>query len=204
MDQAGKWSAGIHYGPVLSQTDLYLLQTDLELHPILLGKHPSFHLVFNIVDGNAGGFNQNSRDRDLSFAQKDEPATMPRVAQLIVITEHSPWCTIVKNERGVTMEDICTQVYKDYTEHLITEAEFGSIPVRVQDQIKRISHGRAVGSAPGQWAAYYSPLPTDGRHRRVDWLRERTYFETLRRNDSYAISRLGFKAPNIFIMDLSN
>lgn len=38
-------------GPVLSQTDLYLLNTELQLHPILQGSNPSFHLLFNLVTG---------------------------------------------------------------------------------------------------------------------------------------------------------
>jgi hypothetical protein len=63
--------------------------------------------------GQTGGFNPDARDRDLPFTAKEEPATLPRVQQLIIITEISPWCTIVKNERGVTMNDVCTAVWKE-------------------------------------------------------------------------------------------
>jgi hypothetical protein len=63
--------------------------------------------------GQTGGFNNNARDRDLTFTAKDEPATLPRVAQLMIITEISPWCTIIKNERGVTMGDVCTMIWKE-------------------------------------------------------------------------------------------
>lgn len=41
-------------GPVLSQTDLYLLKPELEIHPILANQHTSqhtFHLSFNLVTG---------------------------------------------------------------------------------------------------------------------------------------------------------
>jgi len=38
-------------GPVLTQTDLYLLKPELELHPILQQKHPTFHLLLNISTG---------------------------------------------------------------------------------------------------------------------------------------------------------
>lgn len=38
-------------GPVLSQTDLYLLAPKLELHPILTHSLKSFHLVFNLANG---------------------------------------------------------------------------------------------------------------------------------------------------------
>lgn len=36
-----------------------------------------------------------------------------------------------------------------------------------------------------------------------DWFKGRHYFEGLKRSDQYAVNRLGFKAPNIFIMDLT-
>jgi hypothetical protein len=85
-------------GPVLSQTDLYLLQPELVLHPILTMSHPGFHLVFNLQTGQTGGFNPGARDEDLPFTAKEEPATLPRVQELILITENSPWCTIIKNE----------------------------------------------------------------------------------------------------------
>lgn len=39
---------------------------------------------------------------------------------------------------------------------------------------------------------------------RIDWFKDRYYFEGLKRDDRYAADRLGFKAPNIFIMELAN
>ncbi|KAL0947674.1 hypothetical protein HGRIS_013762 [Hohenbuehelia grisea] len=199
VDQVGKWTAGPSYGPVLSQTDLYLLNTDLELNPILTGNHGAFHLVFNLATGQTGGFNPASRDQDLPFSQKEEPATLPRVTELIVITEISPWCTTVKNERGVTLGDVCSAVWKDYTEHFVTDAEFQALPPRLQDQIRRM----AANSA-GNWNMYYTPAAAaPSRYKRVDWLRDRQYFDGMRKDPSYVASRLGFKAPNIFIMSLT-
>jgi len=65
------------------------------------------------LPGQTGGFNPDQRDRDLPFTAKDEPATLPRVSELVIITEISPWCTIVRNERGVTMSDLCTAIWKE-------------------------------------------------------------------------------------------
>ncbi|KAJ3731682.1 hypothetical protein DFJ43DRAFT_1155356 [Lentinula guzmanii] len=221
MATINKWAAGSAYGPVLSQTDLYLLQTDLQLNPILAGTNGDFHLLFNLATGQTGGFNPDSRDRDLAFTAKDEPATLPRVSQLIIITEISPWCTVVKNERGVNLVDVCTQIWKDYSDHHVTDAEFASLPLRLQDQVKRTSALRGAG---GSWqAAYYTPAAPPATFKRFgkisdgflwisviddvlvqsDWLRERTFFDRLQRNDSYATQRLGYKAPNIFVMELT-
>ncbi|KAJ7348896.1 hypothetical protein DFH08DRAFT_863726 [Mycena albidolilacea] len=199
-DSVPKWAAGAFYGPVLSQTDLYLLNTELELNPILANANSDFHLVFNLITGQTGGFNPDARDRDLPFTAKEEPATLPRVQQLIIITEISPWCTIVKNERGVTMNDVCTAVWKDYTDHFVTDVEFGALPPRLQEQVKRMA---AHNSQANAWAGYYATPPVaPNQYKRVDWLRERVFFEGLRKRDTYAVSRLGFKAPNIFVMDL--
>lgn len=60
-------------GPVLSSTDLYLLGSPLQLHPILTHSLSSFHLVFNLSTGQTGGFNEAKRDEDLEFTQKHEP-----------------------------------------------------------------------------------------------------------------------------------
>ena len=38
-------------GPVLTQTDLYLLGTELELNPILANTSESFQLIFNLSTG---------------------------------------------------------------------------------------------------------------------------------------------------------
>lgn len=44
---------------------------------------------------------------------KDEPATLPRVTQIILISRFSPWCTIIKKDTGVTIGDICSAIYKE-------------------------------------------------------------------------------------------
>ena len=38
---------------------------------------------------------------------------MPRVEELIIITECSPWCTIIKNPQGVTLGDVVTMLFKE-------------------------------------------------------------------------------------------
>ncbi|EIW60956.1 uncharacterized protein TRAVEDRAFT_58002 [Trametes versicolor FP-101664 SS1] len=200
MDTIGKWAAGSSYGPVLSQTDLYLLNADLELNPILANDSGSFQLIFNLSNGQTSGYNPDSRDRDLPFTQKDEPATLPRVEELIIITEVSPWCTIIKNPQGVTLGDVCTTLYKEYSEKMVTEKEFDSLPPRQQEQLRRYAQS---ASSAGNWQ-YYSPAPAPPtQYRRADWLREKIFFDRLMRKDAYARQRLGYSAPNIFVLILS-
>ena len=63
--------------------------------------------------GQTSQYSADARDRDPPFTAKDEPATLPRVDQLIVITEISPWCTIVRNPNGVTLGDVCTTIWRE-------------------------------------------------------------------------------------------
>ncbi|EPS98403.1 hypothetical protein FOMPIDRAFT_1024686 [Fomitopsis schrenkii] len=199
-----KWAPGNSFGPVLTQTDLYLLENvSLELHPILAGEQGSFQLSFNLSTGQTGGFNFESRDRDLPFTAKDEPATLPRVDTLIIVTEISPWCTLVKNPNGVTLNDVCTTLWREYSETMVTDEELGKLHVRNQEAIKRYA---ATGGAAGSgWSAYYSaqPTPAPQRLRRADWLREFVYFKDMSRKDHYAKQRLGYSASNIFVLSLS-
>ena len=189
---------------------------------------------------------------------KDEPATLPRVSRLVVISRLSPWCTIITRESGVTIADVCSTIYKEYafiiaisflssadvyllflylyssyTEHDITEVEFNQLNPRSQDQLRRSAASNLQASQPQtQPWGYYTPAAQPERLRRVgmfysffsipqkisiaemnecfllvfsfvlDWLRERVYFEGLSRDDNYARQRLGYRASNVFIMDL--
>ncbi|KAF8968272.1 hypothetical protein BDZ97DRAFT_1799645 [Flammula alnicola] len=205
MDRfVSKWAPGTSYGPILSQTDLYLLGTELELNPILKGEVQNFPLQFHLVTG----FSTNTQPNgDNSVVGKDEPATLPRVSQVIVISRFSPWCTIIKRDTGVTIGDLCSAIYKDYIEHDITDVEFGSLNARGQEQLKRTAavNFNHLQQPSGTWGGYYTPQqPGPDRLRRLDWLRERVYFEGVSRDDNYARSRLGFRAPNIFIMELTS
>lgn len=143
-------------GPVLTQTDLYLLKPELEIHPILQQKYANFHLLLNISTGmhhqtltstlpqkkkipasfTASAYSairgirlrgkkltseaffffegQSQDETGNDFREKEEPAVLPRVDQLYIISEFSPWCTTVKNEKGVTLTDVCSAVWQEY------------------------------------------------------------------------------------------
>lgn len=127
---------------------------------------------------------------DNSVYGKDEPATLPRVNQLIVISRFSPWCTMVKRETGVTIGDVCSTIFKEcvhydlfyktlgvlseiylhrYTEHEVTEAEFGALNPRLQEQMKRTAATNFQQTQPqNSWGAgYYTPAQIPDRIRRI-------------------------------------
>lgn len=185
-----KWASGASYGPVLTQTDLYLLKPELEIHPILQQKYAKFHLLFNISTG------QDDTGND--FREKEEPAVLPRVDQLYIISEFSPWCTTVKNEKGVTLMDVCSAVSQEYASNYVMDVEMASLSTRGQEQVKRAAHAHQIP------AYSYGPVAGTVRCRRVDWLKDRIFLEGIKKDDRYVQTRLGFQAPNIFVMSLTN
>ncbi|PPQ82384.1 hypothetical protein CVT25_008345 [Psilocybe cyanescens] len=209
MPSVNRWTPGASYGPVLSQTDLYLLNsgqnTELELNPIIEGKLDKIPLQFNLVSGYSGTMVPTVNGEPVMHG-KDEPATLPRVSQLIIISKHSPWCTIVKKDSGVTIGDLCSALFKEYTENTVTEFELSTVPARIQDHMRRTAGNNfatAQGNqVPAGWGYNYPPANVPDRIRRVDWLRDRVYVDRFDRDDNYARARLGFRAPNILVMEL--
>lgn len=65
------------------------------------------------------GFATNNATGDNSVVGKEEPATLPRVSQIVLVSRYSPWCTIVKKETGVTIGDICSAIFKEYVPHVL-------------------------------------------------------------------------------------
>ncbi|KAI5122374.1 hypothetical protein M0805_004131 [Coniferiporia weirii] len=198
-----RWSPGTAYGPVLRPTDLYLLGAKVEIHPILTHSFAGFHLDFNLATGETIG--SNGRGDQVAFTAKDETATLPRLTEIVIISRASPWCTIVRNSKGVSLADVCGQLWKEYLENPLTETEFSTLSPREQDRVKRLGLMRESGGYTSAFAGMWgtaSAMPMD-RCRRVDWLHGTVYFDGLERDDSFAKSRLGYVAPNVFRLSLS-
>jgi hypothetical protein len=207
-----KWTPGSSYAPTLSTTDIYLLGVNggmkhLELHPVLTHSLSSFHLVFNLANGQTGGYDNAKPNDDLEFTMGEQPATCPRVNELHILTKWSPWVTTVQAsnaKRGITLADVVQALWATYGERPITDAEWATLPVREQERVRRSNvNNQMLSQSTGMWpgAGFASPSPKD-RFRRADWLRDKIFFDGLELDDDYAQKRLGFKAPNIFIMSL--
>ncbi|KAG8712589.1 hypothetical protein FRC11_014756 [Ceratobasidium sp. 423] len=107
---------------------------------------------------------------------------------------------MVNNEQsGVTLGDICAALWTQYSELYITDAEFATLPPRWQEQVKRAAQNAQNFNS---WSLYYSPQTQQQKFRRTDWLRDKVFFDGLELDDDYAVTRLGFKAPNVFTMSL--
>jgi hypothetical protein len=207
-----KWTPGSSYAPTLSTTDIYLLGVNggmkhLELHPVLTHSLSSFHLVFNLANGQTGGYDNAKPNDDLEFSIGEQPATCPRINEMHIFTKWSPWVTTVtasNAKRGITLADVIAALWQTYGERPITDGEWSTLPVREQERVRRSNVNNQVATqGGGMWGAGggYSPAPKD-RFRRADWLRDKIFFDGLELDDDYCEKRLGFKAPNIFHMSL--
>ena len=70
---------------------------------------------------------------------KNEPATLPRVSELVVISRDSPWTTTIRNEQGVTVGDVWIGIYKGYYERNLADHEFNSLTARASEILRRTS-----------------------------------------------------------------
>jgi len=205
-----KFSAGPNYGPVLTTTDLYLLGCDLAVHPILTHSFGGFHLILNLASGHAGGYNPANKDQDLELAHGNEPATIPRVQELHIICRLTPWHTHVRNPTGVTIADVCAALGKQYSETMITDPELSTLPSRTQDQVRRAAqNAQQIYGAGGGWSGgggmFYAPSPGRAeRLARFAWLRDRIFFDGLEKDDDFSVKQIGFKASNVFCMQVTS
>ncbi|KAG6861075.1 hypothetical protein C0995_004173 [Termitomyces sp. Mi166 len=203
MDKIVKWTAGSSYsGPPLSQAELYDLRCELKINPFL-----GMMKDFSLVPGQTNGFTGEAHTLPFG-SRRHEPATFPCVTQLIVITKEAPWCTVVKNESGVTVGDVVVKIYSECALALnilipfqmsyddnwnsystpMGDWELMTLPRRVQEHIHLCS-------------AMRTGLPRS-QLKRYDWLQHHTMFNGLRKDRDFAQERLGYDASNVFIMDL--
>jgi len=135
---------------VLTPVDVHLLprETELKLQPLLTNGDPTIRTKFDIMVGKIAVFNVHNADEELPFERKDELATRPPVAELVLVTPRTPWTTIIKNKIGVTLLDIFAELWKDYSRIEITEDEIASLSPRLQEQVRRAASSRMAFFGP--------------------------------------------------------
>jgi len=90
----------------------------------------------------------------------------------------------------VTIGDVLVSLWKDYQKP-VKQAEIDSLHPRLQERIARLA------AVTNRYGSAVLPVP-----QRADWLLNHRYFDSLSRDDDFAITRLGFRAPNILKLDL--
>lgn len=206
-EKVGKWLDGAAYGPVLKQTDLYLLGATMSVNPVLTEEHPDVKINFNIATGDISANNPKNEEEEVSWEPfQDQPAVLPRCTTIYILCRQSPWCVPVENRTGVTVKDVFSALYQFHSNEFITEDEWSALPLKTQDKIKRLAKQDPSigGNAPGtpQWSYYHTPNQTAVRYARKAWLQARVNLEELKVDDDYCEQRLGFRGPNVLVMTL--
>ncbi|KAH7102685.1 hypothetical protein BKA62DRAFT_97973 [Auriculariales sp. MPI-PUGE-AT-0066] len=202
----GMWLAGENYGPALPPLHLYQLKAPLKIHPCLtaLGKGPS--LMFNLRTGECAAMAEDRQLVELHGIRR-EPATHPRVQQLYLIMDRSPWFTLCENEEGVTIGDIINAVARDYRKFITTDEWARLTPVQ-QERIRRSALSGEYARQEQHLQQYHretqppqNALVLDNRpYRRSLWLMESYFVEHWEQNEKLAQARLGFSSPDVLVM----
>lgn len=127
-------------GPVLKQTDLFLLGANLTINPVLAGEHPDIKINFNVATGDISANHPKHEDEDVAWEPyQEQPAIIPRCTTVYIICRQTPWCIPIENRTGVTIKDVFSALYQFHSTEYITEDEWSALSARTQDKIKRLA-----------------------------------------------------------------
>ena len=178
-------------GPVHNARTATLLDTTFEVNPILRHLPPQSdenRLEYNVLFSlsTASLFKDK---QEISWVDgRDEPAVLPRVETLTLISEHFPWMIYVKAsdaDVGVTCADVMEALSKDLHKSFS------------KDEVDRWSKGRLEKISA---VYHYNRKAKEGvpggalgkGFRRVDYLSEYTIFDGIEYDDAMARERFGF------------
>ncbi|EJU05864.1 hypothetical protein DACRYDRAFT_20211 [Dacryopinax primogenitus] len=193
------WSPGTDHGPILEPVELFALGENVKvrLNPCLTGEDKKKHdFVYDVSDGRA-----MSQEETIAVQKYyDEPATLPRLFQVVIYTRLAPWVTIVRasaHDRGVTVGDCCESLRACYAK-AITQDEWDALPPRVAASVQRSLSG-SMQYGYGVTHASNGSLNV----KRFNWLMQRTVCSFMTVDGKYAEKRFGYSAPNVFLMDFT-
>ena len=178
-------------GPVYNARMATLLDTTFEVNPVLRHLPPQSddnRLEYNILFSlsTASLFKDK---QEISWVDgRDEPAVLPRLETLTLISEHFPWMIHVKAsdvDVGVTCADVMEALYKDLHKSFS------------RDEVNRWSKGRLDKISA---VYHYNRQAKEGvpggalgkGFRRVDYLSEYTIFDGIQYDEAMARERFGF------------
>ncbi|WWD17496.1 hypothetical protein CI109_101937 [Kwoniella shandongensis] len=125
--------------------------------------------------------------------ERFQPATSPKVEELILLHDTTGWCIRVANRLGVNITDVLTGIFDFFASPLYVD-ELGEM------------HPRAVRVMEQQ----YFEKRAQGFHdifegyRKSDALLGMTYFNGIRYNDDLVMRKLNYVATNVLVLSLGN
>jgi len=193
------WSPGTDHGPVLEPVELFALgeNVKVKINACLTGEDKKKHdFVYDVAEGRIV-----SQEETIAVQKYwDEPATLPRLTQVVIYTKAAPWVTLVRasmHDRGVTVGDCCDAMKQCYAK-AITQDEWEALPPRVVASVQR----SLTGSMQYGYGVTHGPNGVVNI-KRFNWLMQRTVCSFMTVDDKYAEKRFGYRAPNLFLMEFS-
>lgn len=150
-----------HFLPVLTPAEIQASHLTLSLNPGLATihwdiRHPP-SAVWSVIPGR----------KTTLWTGHNEPATVPLVPSLRIISPYFPWVISARNPAGVTCGDILSAIHSSATQ-LVWRGEFEQL--RSSDKSRLAAGYHANRPGKGEPKTADSPFDADSWLVRADWL----------------------------------
>ncbi|KAF8610405.1 hypothetical protein BDV93DRAFT_15188 [Ceratobasidium sp. AG-I] len=166
-DMHMRWSAATarHFLPVLTPAEIQASHLTLSLNPALTTiywdvRHPP-NAVWSVIPGR----------KTTVWTGHHEPATVPLVPSLRIISPYFPWVVSARNPAGVTCGDVLSAIHSS-ARQLVWRGEFESL--RATDKDRLASGYYANRPSKGAPRSADSPFDSGSWLVRADWLGQHT------------------------------
>jgi hypothetical protein len=130
-------------GPVLTPLQLKVVEERLEINPLLLPvpeeEEKPTHLNWNMLMP-ASLVHRSDDHHQISWSKgRSEPATFPRITQLIIVSSHFPWRINVRaqdQEAGVTCGEVIDTIARSM-DKLTSASEYNDLSKEKKSMVKR-------------------------------------------------------------------
>jgi hypothetical protein len=177
-----------HFLPVLTPAEIQASHLTLSLNPALTTlhwdiRHPP-NAVWSVVPGR----------KTTLWTGHQEPATVPLVPSLRIISPYFPWVINARNPAGVTCGDILSAIHSSALQ-LVWRGEFDQL--RPADKNRLAAGYHANRPAKGAPKTADSPFDSGSWLVRADWLGRHTVLRGM--SVSEAKDKYGAPAPDVLL-----
>ncbi|KAG8762890.1 hypothetical protein FRC11_007293 [Ceratobasidium sp. 423] len=177
-----------HFLPVLTPAEIQASHLTLSLNPALTTihwdiRHPT-NAVWSIIPGR----------KSVLWTGHSEPATVPLVPSLRIISPYFPWIITARNPTGVTCGDILSAIHTSALQ-LVWRGEFDKL--RPEDKNRLAAGYHANRPAKGVPKTADSPFDAGSWLVRADWLGRHTVLRGM--SVSEGKDKYGSPAPDVLL-----
>ncbi|KAL9714682.1 hypothetical protein Ac2012v2_001341 [Leucoagaricus gongylophorus] len=144
-DRMPRFTAGSHYGPVLTALQLQVVCETLELNPLITPVPDSgpesdkIYLQWNMLR-ESSLVHRSCDPIQVSWSSgRDEPATFPRMDVLNIVSEHYPWLVKVKAQNpevGVSCGEVIEAIAQNMGKYA-SKVDYQALPANLRDTVSK-------------------------------------------------------------------